>query len=161
MITFKPHFLPNSKQSFRRIIPSSYLSATPSTSVPSGTSSAMTPTSALPASLHKSIAASVCPLRSRTPPKQTRRGITWSGLRKLFCWTVGCARARHVKERSWAEIPVVTDGSSASMVIIYAVRFGSVLSVIIGGRLRRSASSGNIGAQFNPLYRLSPWISND
>lgn len=58
---------------------------------------------------------------------------------------------RQASARSCADIPVVTDGSLESMVIVYAVPLGSAFSVTICGRSRRVAMSGVMGAQIRPL----------
>lgn len=62
---------------------------------------------------------------------------------------------RHVSARSSAEIPVVTLSSLESIVIVYAVHFGSAFSVTIWGRARRVARSGVMGAQIKPLRIVS------
>ena len=75
----------------------------------------MTPAGLLPASLQNSTAASVCPLRSRIPPSRAQRGKTWPGRRKLVEVEVGEASWRHVRARSCADMPVVTEESEASI----------------------------------------------
>lgn len=57
--TFNPHFRPNFKHASLLIMPPSILSADPSTSSPSSTSSHITPAIGLPASRQNSTAASV------------------------------------------------------------------------------------------------------
>ena len=54
---------------------------------------------------------------------------------------------RHVKLRSVAEMPVVTDASDESMLTAYAVRLGSALSATICGRCRAAARETGRGAQ--------------
>lgn len=117
--TLIPHFFPNRKHPSRLIIPfSPRISATPSTISPSSTSSAITPAGAFPASRQNSTAASVCPLRSRTPPGRACSGMMWPGRRRESMRAPEDASVRQVRARSWAEIPVVTEASLESIVIV-------------------------------------------
>lgn len=146
--TFNPKRLPNLKHESRRIIPILPASSgRPCTGSPSSTNSAITAAGDLPARRQRSTAASVCPRRSRTPPTRARSGKTCPGRRKCSGRADGSARRRQVRERSWAEIPVVTVGSWASTEMVYAVRMGSSLLTTMRGRSSSSAREGRMGAQ--------------
>ena len=62
---------------------------------------------------HKSTALSVCPLRVRTPPSLARRGTICPGRVKSDGSADEEARARAVRLRSCAEIPVVVPRSKS------------------------------------------------
>lgn len=116
--TFKPYFFAKARHPFLLIIPNSpVLSAQPSTSSPSSTNSAITPTGSLPASRQNSTAASVCPARVLTPPSRACSGTIWPGFRNVSFLAFGSARRLHVKLLSCALIPVVVP-SAASIVIV-------------------------------------------
>lgn len=76
----------------------------------------------------------------------------WPGLRKSSGEAEGVARVRQARARSWAEIPVVTEGSAESMETVYAVPLGSAFSMTIWGSWSRLAISGVMGVQIKPLY---------
>lgn len=108
--TLTPHRFPNFRQPSLLIIPPPVRSDVPWTSSPSSTSSQITPAGSLPASRQNSTAASVWPLRSRMPPSRARKGKTCPG--RLNDEGVDSLEAsvRHVRARSCADIPVVTEG---------------------------------------------------
>ncbi len=122
--TLMPQIFPKCRQSSRLIIPAPFLSVFPLTSLPPSTSSHSTPTSLFPASLQNSTVASVCPLRSLTPPSRARSGNTCPGLRKESMPHEAEARLLHVRARSYVDIPVVVPTASREMV--YAVPSVSV-----------------------------------
>lgn len=98
LIIFKPHRSANCLQSSRRaILPSSS----------SFTSSQRIPALGMSVRRHRSMLASVCPLRVRVPPSRARRGTMWPGRVKSWGREVGEASARAVNARSCAEIPVL------------------------------------------------------
>ena len=113
--TLIPHFLPNFKQSSVRIMPPPTSSGRPSTLSPSLIISQITPTGCLPASLQRSTAASVCPLRTLTPPSRACSGRMCPGRLKWLALALGSASMRHVRLLSWALMPVETLSSLASM----------------------------------------------
>ena len=98
LINLRPHWSAKARQSSR-------LAIVPEAS--SFTSSHRTPAGGWPVRKHKSTALSVCPLRERTPPSLARRGTICPGRVKSDDCAVGEARARTVRPRSCAEIPVV------------------------------------------------------
>lgn len=133
--TFKPHFFPNARHPAVLSIPESTLSALGATGPwpfictdgsPSSTSSHITPTSPIRASLQNSTAASVCPFLDLIPPSLALRGNTCPGLRKLADRALRSARVRHVRALSCDEIPVVVLGSDESIDTVYAVPWTSV-----------------------------------
>lgn len=98
LIIFKPHRSANRLQSSRRaMLPSSS----------SFTSSQSTPALGRFVRRHRSMLASVWPLRVSVPPSRARRGTMWPGRVKSDGREVGEASARTVKARSCAEMPVV------------------------------------------------------
>ena len=98
LINLRPHRSAKARQSSR-------LAIVPKTS--SLTNSHRTPAGGWPVRKHKSTALSVCPLRERTPPSLARRGTICPGRVKSDGCAEGEARARAVRLRSCAEIPVV------------------------------------------------------
>ena len=98
LINLRPHRSAKARQSSR-------LAIVPEAS--SLTNSHRTPARGWPVRKHKSTALSVCPLRERTPPSLARRGTICPGRVKSDGCAEGEARARTVKLRSCAEIPVV------------------------------------------------------
>ena len=70
--------------------------------------SQITPAGASPASRARSTDASVCPMRTSTPPSRARNGNVWPGRKKSLPLASGSSSARIVLARSCAEIPVVT-----------------------------------------------------
>ena len=112
--TLIPHLLPNRKHPSLLIMPPPLTSVFPPTSSPALTSSQRAPAGLLPASLQNSTVASVCPLRSLTPPFLAWRGKTCPGRRRSPALESGEASMRHVIARSWAEMPVVMALSAES-----------------------------------------------
>ena len=100
---------------------------------------------ASPASRHRSIAASVWPGRSSTPPSRARSGRRCPGRTRSWAVDDGSASSCSVRARSAALMPVLTP-SRASTETVYAVRSVSWLSTTIGGRPSRSAHCAGIGA---------------
>ena len=92
----------------------------------------------IPASAHRSTAASVWPARRSTPPWRARSGNTWPGRARSAALTPSRIAAWMVVARSLALMPVVTP-SLASMVTVKAVLRRAVLWATIGGRSSRSA----------------------
>ena len=96
-----------------------------------------TPAGISPASRARSTAASVWPERCSTPPGRARSGKMWPGWTRSAGFELGSTATWIVRERSCAEIPVVTP-SRASTVTVKAVPNGvSFWSVI----WRRPSSS--------------------
>jgi hypothetical protein len=114
--TLIPHCFPNAKHSSLLIIPPPSNSGFPSTYSPSVINSQMTPTGCFPANLHRSTAASVCPLLTLSPPSLACSGSTCPGLLKLLAFEFGSASIRQHKLRSCALMPVVTLSCCASTV---------------------------------------------
>ena len=82
--------------------------------------SQITPAALRPASRAMSTAASVWPVRTRTPPSRATRGKTWPGETISWAPCVGSMATAMVRARSGAEIPVVTP-SRASIETVKAV----------------------------------------
>src|SRR5919106_12131 len=80
----------------RAMVPSSFMT------------SQITPAGVSPASRARSTAASVCPARSRTPPRRAFSGKTWPGCTRSCRSDAGSIAILMVRARSAAEIPVVT-----------------------------------------------------
>ncbi len=117
--------------------------------------STMAPAGRRPARRARSTAASVCPLRTRTPPGLARSGKTWPGRTKSEGSWRPLASIRRVVARSAAEMPVVTPwAGDASTETVKAVRIDSVLWATICGSSRRSSSSSSMGAQIRPRHSL-------
>ncbi len=117
--------------------------------------STMAPAGRRPASRARSTAASVCPLRTRTPPGRARSGKMWPGRTKSDASALPLARSWSVVARSEAEMPVVTPcAPEASTETVNAVFMDSVLSSTICGSPSRSSSSGSMGAQIRPRHSL-------
>lgn len=153
--TLNPHFFPNAKHPSRLNIPPPILSAfffppPPPPSTPSSTNSQITPTGLFPANLQNSTAASVWPLRSLIPPSLALKGKTCPGLLKDSLLAPGEASVRQVSALSYALIPVVVSGWSASTDTVYAVRFGSAFASTICGRSRDKVREVRIGLQIRP-----------
>ena len=92
--------------------------------VPSGFMiSQTTPAGVRPARRARSTAASVWPIRSRTPPWRARSGKTWPGWTRSSGFELGLIATWIVRARSCAEIPVVTP-SRASTETVKAVSKG-------------------------------------
>ncbi len=121
----------------RAIVPSSFIT------------SQTTPAGMRPASRARSTAASVCPVRSRTPPERARSGKTWPGWTRSWAPRFGSIAVWIVRERSAAEIPVVTP-SRASIETVNAVWSGASLFSAIGRRPSSSTRSGVMQRQISP-----------
>merc|ERR1712048_516730 len=110
-----------------------------------------------PANFDKSIAASVCPSRSKTPPGFARSGKTCPGRQKSASVQRGSDSKLMVNERSLADIPVVNPSwiaDDASTVTPNAVPFGSSLLLTIEGIPSSSSRFPSIATQTTPLeYR--------
>src|SRR5450759_3481703 len=88
-----------------------------------------TPAGVRPARRARSTAASVWPTRWSTPPSRARSGGTCPGRRRSPGTVLGSTATRMVLARSWALTPVVIPKrSSASMLMVKAVRYSSVLT---------------------------------
>ncbi len=118
--------------------------------VPSGFMiSQTTPAGCSPASRARSTAASVCPMRSSTPPRLARSGNTCPGRTRSCAPLDGSIATWIVRERSCAEMPVVTP-SRASIVTVKAVWSGASLCSAIGGRPSSSQRSSVRQRQISP-----------
>ena len=94
--------------SFILCLSANFLSSGRRAIVPSSFSiSTITPAGSNPASLAKSIAASVCPFRLSTPPAFALRGKICPGLPRTSGFVAGSINALIVFDRSLAEMPVV------------------------------------------------------
>lgn len=111
--------------------------------------SQMTPAGSRPASMARSVAASVWPALRRTPPSADWRGKMWPGLTRASGLVSGSARRFTVRARSAAEMPVVMP-LAASTEMVKAVLSASVFLLLICGRSRFSACSEVMGAQMSP-----------
>ena len=108
-----------------------------------------TPDGSSPASRARSTAASVCPMRSRTPPGFARNGNTCPGCTRSCGVESGWIATWIVRLRSAAEMPVVTP-SRASTLTVNAVPSGASLWSVIGRRPRWSARSSVRHRQISP-----------
>ena len=111
--------------------------------------SQITPAGRRPANLERSTDPSVCPVRTRTPPRLARNGKMWPGLTMSLGATSGATATWMVLARSAAEIPVVTP-SRASMLTVNAVWKGDLLSRTIIGSCSLSINSGVRVRQTSP-----------
>ena len=82
--------------------------------------SQITPDGLSPASREISMAASVWPARTKTPPSRARNGNTCPGVAMSAAVLLESIATATVLARSWAEIPVVTP-SRASIEMVKAV----------------------------------------
>ena len=134
----KPHSLAFSASSLARImVPSSRMI------------SQHRPHCSRPARRHRSTVASVCPLRSSTPPALASRGNMCPGRRKSCGWASGSTHFMAVIDRSAAEMPVVV--STWSIDTVKAVSWLSVLRATICGRASLAMYSSFMGMQMRPL----------
>ena len=97
----------------------------------------------------RSMAASVCPARFRTPPSRASSGKMWPGRSRSRGRVTGSTSARTVAARSWAEMPVVVSWRKSTLTV-KAVRIVSVLLATISGRSSSRARSRVTGAQMTP-----------
>ena len=116
--------------------------------------SQITPPSFSPASLVKSIAASVCPARFSTPPSLALRGKICPGRMKSVGLLFSSIKAKIVLALSLAEIPVDTPSPSKSTDTVKAVSFGSVLRETIASKPSSSHLLSGSGVQISPR----PWM---
>lgn len=84
------------------------------------TNSHRTPAGVWPVRRHRSTLLSVWPLRVRTPPSRARRGTIWPGRVKSSGVALGEARARTVRLRSCAEMPVDVPERNVNYLIVRA-----------------------------------------
>ena len=125
--------------------------------------SQQTPHSLSPARRIRSTVASVCPLRTRTPPALAINGNTCPGFLKSSGRVASSTHFIMVYERSAAEIPVVV--SLWSMDTVNAVPWLSVFSDTMGGRPSRDAASALMGVQISPfawvaMKLMFSWVAN-
>ena len=121
------------------IVPSSFIIST------------ITPAGLNPASLAKSIAASVCPVLLKTPPSLAIRGKMWPGFDMSWGLVFLSIRAWIVLDLSDADIPVVTPLPIRSTDTVKAVSIGSVLLPTIGFNFNSLDLLSVIGTQISPL----------
>src|SRR5215216_222314 len=121
----------------RAIVPSSFMI------------SHTTPDGLSPASRARSTAASVWPARWRTPPRRARSGKTWPGWTRSWRPLLGSIATWIVRDRSGAEIPVVTP-SRASIETVNAVSNALSLRFVIGSRPSSSQRSSVRQRQISP-----------
>ena len=98
----------------------------------SSSTSQSTPAGRNPASRARSMAASVCPCRSRTPPSAARSGKMCPGVARSSGRVAGLISTRTVRARSCAEVPVVVP-SMASTDTVNGVPMRAVLRRTICG----------------------------
>ena len=101
-----------------------------------------TPAGVNPAIRARSIDASVCPARRKTPPSIAKSGKTCPGLTKSFDTVVSLANRRIVSDRSAAVIPVLQPAKSTG--VKKAVDSGEVFVSTIGRKSKRWAAAGRI-----------------
>ena len=111
--------------------------------------SQITPAGYRPARRARSTAASVCPARTRTPPRRARNGNMWPGRARSAGRVAGSIAARTVAARSAAEMPVLVT-SRASMETANAVSNCDVFSWTISGSCSSSSRSPVSGMQISP-----------
>src|SRR5262245_127971 len=116
--------------------------------------SQMTPAGMSPASRARSTAASVWPVRSRTPPSFAFRGKMWPGWTRSSGPECGSIATWTVRARSAAEIPVVTP-SRASTETVKAVWNGASFFAAI----RSSPSSLQRSSVSARQIRPRPWVA--
>ena len=142
--SFRSNFLATWASSPRRaMVPSSFII---STIAPAGFS---------PASLAKSMAASVWPVLRSTPPSFALSGKICPGLLKSKGFMEGSTNAFTVFALSLAEMPVVTPCPLRSMEIVKAVSIGSVLLPTIISSCNSLQRLSVMGVQIRPR----PWVA--
>ena len=107
-----------------------------------------------PARRARSTPASVCPVRSSTPPGRAISGKTWPGCTRSSGRDSGSIATWMVCARSAAEMPVVTP-SRASTETVNAVWRRASLCVVMGGRLRAAQRWGESARQMSPRPSLA------
>src|SRR3984957_17113641 len=123
-----------SRSGMRAMVPSSFMI------------SQMTPAGVTPARRARSTEPSVCPVRTRTPPRRARNGNTWPGVTMSSGRALAWAATRIVCARSAALMPVVTPWR-ASMLTVKAVPSEGPLrpgGCIIGSLIRSTCSSTSV-----------------
>ena len=113
--------------------------------------STKTPAGSKPANLAKSIVASVCPVRRKTPPFLARKGKICPGLPKSSGFVSGFIKACTVLALSDAEIPVVQPCPFKSILTVKGVSCKTVLFLTIKSKPNSSHLSSIKGAQIKPL----------
>src|SRR2546428_832556 len=121
----------------RAIVPSSFIT------------SQITPAGYRPAIRARSTAASVWPVRTRTPPVRERSGNMWPGRARSLGRVAGSIAVSTVAARSAAEMPVVVR-PLASIVTQNPVSKREVFCVTINGISSSSIRSGVMGRQMSP-----------
>ena len=138
MIIFRPWRLQYSTRSpTRAIVPSSFMT------------SQMTPAGLRPASRARSTAASVWPMRSRTPPARLLSGKMWPGWTRSRGEASGSIATWIVRARSCAEMPVVTP-SRASIETVNGVSNGDSFFAAMRSRPSSSQRCGVRLRQIRP-----------
>ena len=111
--------------------------------------SQITPAGVSPARRARSTAASVCPVRSSTPPALALSGNTCPGWTRSRGEAAGSTATAMVRARSAAEMPVVTP-SRASTETVNAVSNGDSFFAAIRSRPSSSQRSGVSARQISP-----------
>ena len=107
-----------------------------------------------PASRARSTPASVCPVRSSTPPGLAFSGNTWPGWTRSRGLVRGSIATWIVRARSAALMPVVTP-SRASMVTVNGVSNGDSFLAAISSSPSASQRSGVNARQISPRPSLA------
>ena len=116
--------------------------------------SQITPAGFRPASRARSTAASVCPVRSSTPPGLAFSGKMWPGWTRSRGADSGSTATWIVRARSAALIPVVMP-SRASTLTVKAVSYGDSFLAAIRSRPSSSQRSGVSARQISPRPSLA------
>src|SRR3954468_18083147 len=138
----------SSRSGTRAIVPSSFMI------------SQITPAGLSPARRARSTAASVCPVRSSTPPALAFSGKMWPGCTRSRGRVSGSIATWIVWARSAAEMPVVTP-SRASIDTVNAVSNGDSFFAAIRSRPSSSQRSGDRARQISPRPSFAmKWIAS-
>src|SRR3954451_1603495 len=116
--------------------------------------SQITPAGLRPARRARSTAASVCPVRSSTPPGLAFSGKMWPGWTRSWGLLLTSIATWIVRARSAAEMPVVTP-SRASTDTVKAVSNGDSFLAAIRSRPSSSQRSGVSARQISPRPSLA------
>ena len=116
--------------------------------------SQITPEACRPARRARSTAASVCPVRTNTPPSRATSGKTWPGVVIALASDASSMATAMVCARSWAEMPVVTP-SRASIETVNAVENRLLFFWGISWRPRWAARSPVMARQIRPRPNLA------
>src|SRR3954452_11993088 len=111
--------------------------------------SQITPAGCSPARRARSTEASVCPVRSRTPPARALRGLTWPPTTMSSWPLAGSTAVRIVCARAAGVMPVVTP-SRASIVTVNGVWCAVSFFSDMSSRPRSSQRSGESARQIQP-----------